>query len=109
LATTIESFLIDRHAASLSPHTLKFYRQLLAPFLTYCDANALKLVQDISSDFLRRCLLGFSETRDSGGVHASFLTLRAFFRWLMDEEMMPAEWKNPMRKVKPPKVVMEPL
>ncbi len=109
LGITIESFLIDRKAAGLSPNTIKFYKQFLSPFLAYCDANALKLVQDVSADFLRRYFLTLAETHNPGGVHASFRTLRAFFRWLLVEEIMPADWKNPMLKVKAPKVTLEPL
>ena len=37
ISITAESFLIDRQAAELSQHTLKFYRQFLYPFIEYCD------------------------------------------------------------------------
>jgi hypothetical protein len=109
LGISVESFLIDRQAAGLSPHTLKFYRQFLEAFLTYCTASALTSIQDVSSDFLRRHLLALSESHNPGGVHAVFRTLRAFFRWLTDEEIMAPEWENPRLKVRPPKVKMEPL
>lgn len=109
LGISVESFLIDRQAAGLSRHTLKFYRQFINPFITHCDANSLRLIQDVSPEFLRRYVLGLSETHNPGGVHAAYRTLRAFFRWLMNEEVMPPEWKNPMLKVKPPKVAIEPL
>ena len=109
LGINVEAFLVDRQAAGLSRHTLKFYRQFLAPFIGYCDANSLRLIQDISADFLRRYFLDFSETHNPGGVHAAYRTLRAFFRWLMNEEVMPPAWKNPMLKVKPPKVAISPL
>ncbi len=109
LGLTIESFLIDRKAAGLSSHTLKFYRQFITPFITYCDANSVKLVEEVTPDVLRRYFLAFGESHNPGGVHASFRTLRAFFPWLVDEEIMPAVWKNPMLKLKPPKVTLEPL
>ncbi len=100
LGIKIESFLKDRKAAGLSPHTLKFCQQFLKRFLAYCQANALKLVQDVTADFLRRYFLTLAENHNPGGVHASFRTVRAFFRWLLDEEMMPAEWKKSILKVK---------
>ena len=109
LGISVESFLIDRQAAGLSPYTLKFYRQFLTHFLTDCGVNSLTLIQDVSPDCLRRYFLGLSETHNPGGVHAAYRTLRAFFRWLMIEEVMPPAWKNPILKVKPPKVVSEPL
>jgi len=109
LGTAIESFLIDRQAAGLSPHTLKFYRQYLQAFSTACSENAVKLVQDISPDLLRRYFLKLSENHNPGGVHCAYRTLRAFFRWLLNEEIMQPEWRNPMLKVKPPKVNLDPL
>lgn len=109
IAITTESFLIDRQAEGLSKHTLKFYRQFLSHFLEYCDAHHLKNISDVNPDFLRRFFLAFSETHNPGGVHAAYRTLRAFFRWVMNEEIMPLEWKNPMLKVKPPKVSIDPL
>ncbi len=59
LGMPIESFPIDCKAPGLSPHTLKFYQQFLKPFLNYCDANALKLVEDATPDFLRLYSLRF--------------------------------------------------
>ncbi len=35
--------------------------------------------------------------------------LCALFRWLTNEEILPPAWRNPMPKVKPPKVNLEPL
>lgn len=109
LAINIESFLIDRQTAGLSKYSIRFYRMYLHQFVTYCNASSLSLVQQVSSDFLRRYLLAYSENHNPGGVHGLFRTLRAFFRWIMDEEVMPVDWKNPMSKVKPPKIVLEPI
>ncbi len=108
LSRCIESFLIDRQAEGLSQHTIKFYRQNLGPFHLYCDDNGIKLVQDVTPDLLRRYFLSLSETHNAGGVHAHYRTLRAMFRWLAIEEVMPIAWKNPMHKVKPPKGELAP-
>jgi site-specific recombinase XerD len=109
IAITVESFLIDRQAAELSRHTLKFYRQFLIPFIAYCNAISLKYIREITPDILRRYFLAFAETHNPGGVHAAYRTLRAFFHWLAKEEVMAPEWKNPMQKVKAPKVFLDPL
>ncbi len=106
---SIESFLVDRQAEGLSRCTLKFYHQHLHPFHTYCNDNAVHLVQDVSPDLLRRYFLKLAETHNLGGVHGHYRILRALFRWLAREEIMPPDWRNPMLKVKPPKVNLEPL
>jgi integrase/recombinase XerD len=109
IAITAESFLIDKQAGELSKKTIKFYRQFLNPFIAYCEAHSLKMIGEVTPDFLRRYLLAFSERHNPGGVHAAFRTLRSFFHWIMNEEIMPPEWKNPMAKVKGPKVSVDPL
>jgi len=108
-SATADSFLIDRQARELSKHTLRFYREFLRTFIEYCNVNSFRFIQEITPDFLRRYFLAFSETHNPGGVHGAYRTLRAFFHWLANEEVMAPEWKNPMRKVKAPKVVLEPL
>jgi site-specific recombinase XerD len=101
--------LIDRPARELSRHTLRFYRDFLRTFSEYCNANSLTFIQEITADFLRRYFLAFGEKHNPGGVHGAYRTLRAFFQWLMKEEVMAADWKNPMLKVKAPKVILDPL
>lgn len=101
--------MIDRQAGELSKKSLKFYKQFLKFFIQHCDANSLKQIGEVTPDFLRRYLLGFSETHNPGGVHAAYRTLRAFFRWITEEKIMPPDWKNPMQKVKAPKVSIDPL
>ena len=109
ISATAESFLIDRQAREPSRHTLKSYRKFLRTFLEYCNANSLIFIQQITPDFLRRYFLAFGEKHNPGGVHGAYRTLPAFFQWLMKEEVMAPDWKNPMLKVKAPKVVLDPL
>ena len=107
-ARAADSFLVDRQAAGLSPHTLKFYQQFLNPFIAYCNATSLKFIRVITADILGRYSLFFAETHNPGGVHATYRTLRDFFHWPANEEVMAPEWKNPMLKVKAPKVFLDP-
>ncbi len=90
------------------PHTLRFYRQFLTQFLTDCGANSLVLVQEVTADYVRRYFVRLAETHNPGGVHAAY-GLRAFFRWLAEEEVMAPEWRNPILKVRPPRVAVRPL
>lgn len=109
ISASAESFLIDRQARELSRHTLKFYREFLRTFIEFCNANSLGSIQEITADFLRRYFLAFGEKHNLGGVHGAYRTLRAFFPWLVKEEVMAPEWKHPMLKVEAPKVVLDPL
>jgi site-specific recombinase XerD len=109
LASLAEAFLLDRRTQGLSLATVKFYRDKLDQFLEYCESQALTQVGEITPDFLRRFVLAYAETHNPGGVHAAFRTVRAFLYWIENEEIMPPEWKNPIRKVKAPKVGLDPI
>jgi len=45
---------------------------------------------------------------NAGGRHDAFRTLRAFFLW-DEDEVEPEGWSNPIRKVKAPRVPIEPI
>jgi integrase/recombinase XerD len=109
LPILVESFLIDRKSQGLSPDTIELYTKKLQYFLKYCDRQALTQISQITSDFIRRYLLELSETHNPGGVHACFRPLRTMLYWLEEEEIMPAGWKNPIRRVKAPKLPTDPI
>jgi site-specific recombinase XerD len=109
LAILIESFLIDRRSQGLSSETISFYTKKLKYFLKYCEGQALTQVSQLTSDLIRRYILELSETYNPGGVHACFRPLRTLLYWIEDEEIMPQGWKNPIRRVKAPKLPTEPI
>jgi len=109
LPILIESFLIDRRSQGLSPETIDFYTKKLKYFQAYCEGLALTQVSQLTPDIIRRYILGISETHNPGGVHACFRPLRTLLYWIEEEEIMPAGWKNPIRKVKAPKLPTEPI
>ena len=88
---------------------MRFYRQKIKLFSDYCDAQAVKQIGQINPSFLRQYLLSLEEYgHNVGGRHAAFRLIRAFFLWYEDE-VEPDRWSNPIRKVKAPKVPVEPL
>lgn len=109
LPILVESFLIDRSSQGLSPETIDFYTKKLKYFLKYCEGQALTQISQLTADLIRRYALELSETHNPGGVHACFRPLRSFLYWVEDEEIMPDGWKNPMRRVKAPKLSTDPI
>jgi integrase/recombinase XerD len=112
LAIAAESFLVDRRASGKAAGTVRNYNDHLKHFIAYCDGQAATQIGHLTPDFLRRYLLVLAESHNPGGVHAYYRSLRAFLRWVEAEEIMPPEWRNPMAKVKPPRVpenVLEPV
>ena len=109
LPILVESFLIDRRSQGLSPDTIEFYTKKLQYFQKYCERQALTQISQLTSDFIRRYLLELSETHNPGGMHACFRPLRTMLYWIEEEEIMPAGWKNPIRRVKAPKLPTDPI
>jgi integrase/recombinase XerD len=103
----LAAFMRDRKTQNLAAGTLGWYRQKLGVFLQYTEVNKLEL-EAIAPDDIRGYLLWLEQTgHNPGGVHGYYRALRTFFYWLEDE------WDNgfkaPIRKVKAPKVTLEPL
>ena len=109
LETCVEAFLIDRKVGGCSPGTLGFYNEKLGKFLNYCDAQVITNILQITPNFIRQYLLYLEDVgHNSGGIHAHFRSLRTFLNW-WEFEFDYDDWKNPIRKVKPPKLIVEPL
>jgi site-specific recombinase XerD len=108
LSREIDAFLIDRQARGLSPRTVEFYRQKLALFQEYLQECGVESVYDITSAILREFLVDASRRHTPGGTHAIYRAVRAFLLWWEGEEQ-PTGWANPLRRVRPPKVAIEPL
>jgi integrase/recombinase XerC len=104
-----ESFLIDRRAQGLAPTSIVFYRKKLKYLLAYCEAQAVTQISQLTPDIIRCYLLELADRHNEGGVHASFRVLRTFMYWVEEEEIMPIGWKNPMRRVKTPKLSIQPI
>jgi site-specific recombinase XerD len=109
LSIAIESFLIDCRLQGLSPHTTDFYTKKLKYFITYCEGQAVTQISQITTEFIRRYILQLSETHNAGGVRACFRPLRTLLYWIEAEEIMPPGWKNPIRRVKAPRIPTEPI
>lgn len=104
----VEAFLIDRQARGLSNRTIQFYQDELRYLGSFLRQRDVKNVLHITTEVLRRYLLELGQRRNPGGVHASYRSIRAFFRWYNDE-IEPSNWRNPVTRIVPPKLHQEPL
>jgi integrase/recombinase XerD len=108
LRQEIQAFLVDRQSRGLSKGTIKFYSEKLRAFLLYTETHQVGGIRTISPQILRDYLLELTSNHTPGGVHAAYRALRAFLRW-WEEEEEPRDWKNPIAKVRAPRVPIEPL
>lgn len=107
LLVWIDAFLKDRQAQNLSRGTIEFYRKKLRGFTTFCEAQAVTQISQITPSLIRDFLLSLEEKKhNSGGIHSYYRSLKSFLRWF-ENEVEPEDWKNPINKVKPPKLNKE--
>jgi site-specific recombinase XerD len=109
LETWIDAFLKDRSAQGVSKGTLEWYQCKLKQFTCFCETQVITLINQITPDSIREFLLSLeSSGHNAGGIHSAYRALKAFLYW-WENEIEPEGWKNPIRKIKAPRVIVEPL
>ncbi|MFC1998752.1 tyrosine-type recombinase/integrase [Chloroflexota bacterium] len=116
----IDYYQVCNRCANKSPRTISWYTDNLNQFLNYLKSHKLSdSVDDIDIKVLRQYVLYLMKRKKFKGkngngsngndpgtlaplsVHGHVRTLRAFFSWLTNEEIIP---QNPASQLKPPKV-----
>jgi integrase/recombinase XerD len=103
------SFYQAKRVEGVSAYTLTFYKQQLGHFLKYCEAQVIDQLAQVTPNFIRSYLLWLDENgHNPGGQHAAYRVLKTFLRWY-EFEREPEGWRNPISKVKAPRLTEEPL
>jgi integrase/recombinase XerC/integrase/recombinase XerD len=104
IRTWLQQFLKSRDSTNYSPNTRKYYEGQFKYLLTYCDAQVITKISQLTPVILRDFLEYLECSKHNpGGRRACFRAVRAFLLW-WENEVEPEGWKNPIRKVKCPKV-----
>jgi len=107
LRSCFDSFILDRQAQNLSEGTILFYRTKIKLILNYLEPLGVSHITDLTPQLIRDYLIHLEQqNHNPGGIHAAYRSLKAFLNWYKDE-FEPENWKNPIEKVKPPKVPIE--
>lgn len=107
----IDAFLKDKQVINLHAGTLNFYRHKLRLFRDFCDGQQVTMLSQVDTTLLRDFMLKMSETHNPGGCHAIFRAVRSLLIWY-GNEVEPEGWRNPIRKLKPPRLdarILEPV
>jgi site-specific recombinase XerD len=108
LARDGSHFLLDRQVRGLSPHSVEYYSQGLRYLARFLDGLRVCRVEEVTADYPRSWLTFEARRTTTGGVRIVWRAAAAFLRWRKVENE-PADWRNPVRKVKPPRVTLDPL
>jgi integrase/recombinase XerD len=109
ISKVISAFITDRRATKITPNTIEYYTKRLNRFAAFAGERGVTTIGDIDPDLIRRWLLALEESgHNPGGVHGFYRTLKTCLRWY-EREYEPENWRNPIAKVKAPKVEIQPL
>ena len=107
IITCFDSFIHDRQAQNLSDGTIRFYREKIKLFFDYLKPLGVTRITDLTPQLIRDYLIYLEQKKHNpGGIHAAYRSLKAFLNW-WEDEFEPENWKNPIEKVKPPRVPFE--
>jgi site-specific recombinase XerD len=104
----IVDFLVTKKTENVTPGTIRFYQEKFDQFLPYCHRNGVYTIEGLDTQFLREFFLYLMDDHTPGGVHCYYRVIKTFLLWYEEEEE-PDDWKNPIKKIKPPKLINEPL
>lgn len=110
ISKEITAFIVDRTARQLSERTIEYYTEELGWFAAWLlrQDPPISRMEQITADSIRQYQIHLGETRNPGGVHASWRAIKAWLNWF-GAEIDDDAWRNPIRKVRPPKVNSDPL
>lgn len=108
LAELLDSFLLAKEVQPVSRKTLLFYHDEIGHFIRFAVEQGAPTILSINAQILRLFLQHMGETRNKGGVHASWRAVRAMINWY-EMEVEPEGWSNPVRKVKLPAPRIKPI
>lgn len=108
ISRELSAFLIDRQARMRSKRTIEFYQQNLEPFGEWLVEQGCESVEAINATHIRQYMILKSETRNAGGVHAVYRSIKAWLTW-WGTETDDRRWRNPILKVEAPGISKEPL
>ena len=102
-------YLYACRSRNLAAGTIEFYGKKLNAFAQFCTQNTINNVDQIHADLIRQFLITLDESgHRPAGIHCYYRSVKTFLKWY-ERETEPADWRNPINKVKAPIVPLEPL
>ena len=105
----MDGFILDRKTMQVSKNTINFYQLEFRRFIAYCEQIGVDKLEIITPSILRSYLIHLEDTgRNPGGINAGYRAIKTLFNWY-EEEVEPVDWKNPIRKIKTPRLDVQPI
>jgi len=109
LLENIDLFIQDRRASNLSKKSIQWYIDTLDKWYKFSFLSGIEDVESITPTLIRLYLLDLKEKgHNDGGVHGYYRSLKVFLNFF-ENEFQPDDWKNPILRIKPPRMIVEPI
>lgn len=100
LDSILKSFLLVKKSENRSAATIRFYRFELSDFICWFNIKyQITKIFLILPTHIRKHLSDLGDTRNKGGIHARYRSIKAFLNFYTFE-YEPQNWSNPIDKVK---------
>ena len=107
LPVLAESYRLSLEAQNKSPRTIQTYLEAIARLDTFLVANGLpRAVPDIRREHIEAFLVDLLASLSPATASNRYRALQSFFRWAEEEEEVE---RNPMARMKPPRVPIVPV
>ncbi len=105
---SIAAFINDRKAKRLSKRTIAYYEEKLKKFAQFAQDNGIETMDQVKASVLRAFMLQMeNDGHNAGGLLLYYRTVRSLCNfWELETD---GEWANPVKKVKPPRVRVQPI
>lgn len=104
LTTWGRAFLHAKKAEGLARNTLtNAYGPVLQAFFAFCAGQGVETIEALDPGIIRDHLLAVAEDHAPSTVHRHFRVIKTLLRWY-EVESAPDGWRNPIKRVKAPKV-----
>ena len=105
---TVYGRFIAERQSHMSPGTLVFYREKLAPFALWCESNGIDDVREIRRDQIGSFLSSIRQGRrldaprplSNGALKLHHQTLKTFFNYVGETCEVDPDWNNPVKSIK---------
>lgn len=109
LESQLQLFIISCQVNNLSPQSIRFYKQTVAPFIAFCKAQNITNPRQITIDVIRFYILSLQQRLKPVSVQDHYRGTKRFLNWLVEEEILN---ENPMARIrfpKAPKQIVQPF
>ncbi len=101
LEAQLKFFLISCKVNNLSAKSIRFYEQVIRPFISFCRERDITTPKEITANVIRIYILALQQRIKPVSVRDHYRGIKRFLNWLVEEGIL---GESPMARLRPPRV-----